>query len=86
MALSNSDRQQRFRESRLGLGGKYERLNCFVFTSTKQSLERLAFRFGCNITEMIERLINDKAAEVLDKLEGVDQHNFLARGAITEDV
>jgi hypothetical protein len=86
MALSNSERQRRFRKRRLGLGGKYERLNCVVFISTKRSVERLAFHFDCSITEMIERLINDKMAEVLSQLDDDEQVRFLSQEAIIEDV
>jgi hypothetical protein len=86
MTLSNAERQRRFRTRRLGLGGKYERLNCMVLISTKRSVERLAFRFDCSITEMIERLINDKMTEVLGMLDDDEQIRFLAQETIIEDV
>jgi hypothetical protein len=70
---------------RLGLGGKHERMNCVVHISTKRSIERLAFHFDCSITEMVERLITEKAAEVLSTLDDDEQDRFFTQEAITED-
>jgi len=86
MALSNSERQRRYRKRRLGLGGKYERISVLVGISTKRNVERLAFHFGCTITEMLERLINERTDQVLSSLDKEDQHRFLVQGALTEEV
>jgi hypothetical protein len=86
MALSNSERQRRYRNRHLGLGGKHERVNCLVFISTKRSIERLAFHFDCSITEMIEQLIQDKTAEILSNLDEDGQYRFLIQEALAEDV
>jgi hypothetical protein len=67
------------------VGGKYERVNCLVFISTKRSIERLAFHFDCSITEMIEQLINEKAAEIMGRLDEAGQCSFLVQDAPEED-
>jgi hypothetical protein len=85
MALSNSERQRRYRNRHLGRGGKHERVSCLVFISTKRSIERLAFHFDCSITEMIEQLINEKTAEILSKLDEDGQCKFLIQEALVED-
>jgi hypothetical protein len=85
MALSNSERQRRYRKRRLGLGGKHERITCLVTISTKRSVERLAYHFGCTITDMIERLIKEKTANVLSELDAEGEYRFFAQGASTED-
>jgi hypothetical protein len=56
-----------------------------VAISSKRNVERLAFHFECTITEMIERLINEKTVDVLSKLDEEEQHRFFAQGALTED-
>jgi hypothetical protein len=85
MALSNSERQKRFRKRRLGLGGKHERISCLVSISTKRNIERLASHYGCTLTEMIGRLIDEKATEVLSDLTEEDQQKFLVHGLLTEN-
>jgi hypothetical protein len=85
MALSNSERQRRYRKRRLGAGGRHERISCLVCISTKRSVERLAFYFGCTITQMIEKLINDKTADVLSELDDEERERFFEQGALSEE-
>jgi hypothetical protein len=85
MALSNSERQRRYRKRRLGAGGKHERISCLVSISTKRSVERLAFHFGCTITQMIEKLINDRTADVLNNLDEQGRERFFEQGALSEE-
>jgi hypothetical protein len=86
MALSNSERQRRYRRRRLGAGGKHERISCLVSISTKRNLERLAFHFGYTITGMIEQLINEKTEKVLSQLDENETQRFFEQGAISEDI
>lgn len=76
MALSNSERQKRYRNRRLGVGGRYERISCLVSISTKRSLERLSAHFGLTITEAVERLINEKAIEILSTMDDNERQEF----------
>jgi hypothetical protein len=85
MALSNSERQRRYRKRRLGVGGRHERISCLVSISTKRSVERLAFHFGCTITQMIEKLINEKTAAVLNDLDDEGRERFFEQGAVSEE-
>ena len=85
MALSNSERQRRYRKRRLGVGGKHERISCLVSISTKRSLERLAFHFDSTITGTIEMLINEKTNEVLRQLDEDGQERFFSQGFVSED-
>jgi hypothetical protein len=85
MALSNSERQRRYRNRRLGAGGKHERISCLVSISTKRNLERLAFHFESTITEMIERLINEKTQALLSQLDEQETQRFFEQGAISDD-
>ena len=85
MALSNTERQRRFRTRRLGRGGIYERISCLVHISTKRSIERLACHFDCSITETIERLIIEKTASILAGLDEEGQERFYAQTETLED-
>ena len=85
MALSNSERQRRYRKRRLGVGGKHERISCLVSISTKRSLERLAFHFDSTITGTIEMLIIEKTNEVLRQLDEDGQERFFSQGFVSED-
>jgi hypothetical protein len=76
MALSNSERQRRYRERRLGAGGKHEQISCLVSISTKRNLERLAFYFGYTITGMIEQLINETTEKVLSQMDEQETQRF----------
>ena len=86
MALSNSERQRRYRKRRLGVGGKHERVSCLVAIATKRSLERLAFHFNSTITGTIETLIIEKTNEVLSQLDEDGQQRFLSQGFISDNV
>jgi hypothetical protein len=86
MALSNSERQRRYRKRRLGAGGKHEQISCLVSISTKRNLERLAFYFGYTITGMIEQLINETTEKVLSQMDEQETQRFFEQGAMPEDV
>ncbi|BBU30303.1 hypothetical protein BTHE68_40370 [Burkholderia sp. THE68] len=79
MALSNSERQKRYRTVRLGAGGKHERISCLVPIPSKRNLERLAAYFGCTITGLIVRLIDEKTAEVMNSLDDEGRQRFFAQ-------
>lgn len=85
MALSNSERQSRYRKRRLGIGGKHERIYCLVSITTKRGVERLATHFQCTITEVIERLVNERVSEVLSSLSEEERSIFLTQGFVEEE-
>ena len=85
MALTNSERQRLYRERRLGVGGKHERVSCLVSIATKRNLERLAFHFNNTITDTIEKLINERASDVLSQLDEDGQQQFFSQVFIADD-
>jgi len=76
MAISNSEKQRRYRERHLGPGGEYERLCVLVRISTKRNLERLASHYGYSITGIVEVLINERTGRVLDSLSEKELRDF----------
>ncbi|MFM0498689.1 hypothetical protein PQQ88_32865 [Paraburkholderia caledonica] len=85
MALSNSERQRQYRERRLGVGGRHERISCLISIASKRSLERLAFHFERTITGTIEMLIIEKTKEVLSQLDEEGQQQFFSQGFVSGD-
>jgi len=56
MALSNADRQRRYRERHLGVDGGKDRLQLFISVHANAQLYRLARHYGCTITEAFEKI------------------------------
>ena len=64
MALSQAEKQRRYRERHLGHNGEKQRIQCVVGLRTKLKLKRLAHYYGCSVTTLIENLAAD-AEEVI---------------------
>ncbi len=65
MAMSNAERQKRYRKSRGTAGDNGQRqLNVWVTTTAALSLNHLAKRYGVTKREMLERLIAEEDARV----------------------
>jgi hypothetical protein len=64
MALSQAEKQRRYRERHLGDNGEKQRIQCVVGLRTKLKLKRLAHYYGCSVTTLIENLAAD-AEEVI---------------------
>jgi hypothetical protein len=79
MALTNAEKQRRYRNRHLGLGGKREPLQCLISIPAKRNLERLACHYGHSMTAMLEILVNERADELLQKLSDWEQKNFYAQ-------
>lgn len=56
MALTNAEKQARYRERHLGVDGEKARVQLFLNASTKAQLGRLARHRGYSLTMMIEEL------------------------------
>ena len=69
MALSNAERQRRYREARRGGAKDEARLNLFIGVSEHLALERLAAHHGVTLRKMIETLASKADTEVVDGLE-----------------
>lgn len=76
MAKTNAERQRSYRARRTGMGGRHERLNCYVSISTKRNLDRLATYFRLTIVEMLERIINERATALLSQLNEEERVRF----------
>ena len=72
MALSQAEKQRRYRERHLGVDGAKERLQCVISVRAKAQLERLARSQGYSVTKMIETLAGDAERAVLDRLTDPD--------------
>jgi hypothetical protein len=79
MALTNAEKQRRYRKRHLGLGGKRELLQCLMAIPAKRNLERLACHYGHSMTTMLEVLINNHTDELLKTLSDWEQKNFFAQ-------
>jgi hypothetical protein len=79
MALTNAEKQRRYRSRHLGLGGKREPLQCLLAIPAKRNLERLACHYGYSMTTMLEVLVNERTVELLRKLNDWEQKNFYAQ-------
>ncbi|HEV7856240.1 MAG TPA: hypothetical protein VGO72_04685 [Herminiimonas sp.] len=79
MALTNAEKQRRYRNRHLGLGGKRELLQCLISIPAKRNLERLACHHGHSLTTMLEVLVNERTNELLKKLNDWEQKNFFAQ-------
>ena len=80
MALSNLERQRRYRKRHLGEGGRRERLSCLLMIPTKRNIERLAFYYNCSITDCVEKLINERTIELLSGLDEAGRQAFFNQG------
>lgn len=79
MALTNAEKQRRYRNRHLGLGGKREPLQCLITIPAKRNLERLACHYGYSMTAMLEVLVNERTIDLLRKLTDREQKSFYAQ-------
>jgi hypothetical protein len=71
MALSQAEKQRRYRERHLGDGEK-QRIQCVVSLRTKLKLKRLAHYYGCNLTTLIENLAADAEELIVRQIASRD--------------
>jgi AraC-like DNA-binding protein len=74
-ALTNAERQQRYRERHLG--SDKMRLLLDVSAETRVQLDRLARHFGCSVTRLIERLAATTEKRLLARLPETEQRTYL---------
>jgi len=56
MALTNAEKQARYRERHLGVDGEKSRVQLFLSATAKAQLDRLARHKGYTVTALIEGL------------------------------
>jgi hypothetical protein len=68
MALTNAEKQARYRERHLGRHGEKARVQLFLSASAKAQLFRLAHRKGYTVTALIEKLAASAERRVTARL------------------
>ena len=72
MALSQAEKQRRYRERHLGHDGEKQRIQCVVSLRTKLKLKRLAHYYGCSVATLIENLAADAEEVVVRRIASCD--------------
>jgi hypothetical protein len=72
MALSQAEKQRRYRERHLAHDGEKQRIQCVVSVWTKLKLKRLAHYHGCNLTILIEKLAADAEEAIVFQIPSCD--------------
>jgi hypothetical protein len=70
MALSNSEKQSRYRERHLGVNGEKARIGLIISATTRAKMDRLARHKGYTITALIEELVESAERRVTSRLTG----------------
>jgi hypothetical protein len=70
MALTNAEKQARYRERHLGADGEKRRTTLFLNATTRAQLDRLAHRKGYSVTAVIEELAAIAERRVTARLSG----------------
>jgi macrodomain Ter protein organizer (MatP/YcbG family) len=70
VALTNVEKQARYRERHLGVNGEKARVGLILNASTRAQMGRLARHMGYTITALIEELVESAERRVTGKLTG----------------
>jgi predicted DNA-binding ribbon-helix-helix protein len=68
MALSNSEKQARYRERHLGVDGEKVRVGLILNATTRAKMDRLARHKGYTITALVEELVESAERRVTSRL------------------
>jgi predicted DNA-binding ribbon-helix-helix protein len=77
MALSNTEKQARYRERHLGVDGDKARVGLILNATTRAKMDRLARRKGYTITALVEELVDSAERRVTGKLTGSALKRYL---------
>ena len=64
MAMTNAERQKKFREKNIGIKGKNFRLQSIINLKTHAELEKLVLRLNISKQDAIERAIHELAVKL----------------------
>jgi hypothetical protein len=70
VALTNTEKQARYRERHLGVDGEKARVGLILNASTRAQMGRLARYRGYTITALIEELVGSAERQVTARLSG----------------
>jgi hypothetical protein len=79
VALTNAEKQARYRERYLGVNGEKRRLTLFIDASTGAQLDPLAHRKGYSVTAVVEELAERAERRITSKLSGKALRAYLER-------
>ncbi len=82
MALTNAEKQARYRERHLG-NGERRRIQFFLSTPARAQLDRLARHYGYSVTKMIEELTANAERSIVHGLDPKDRKNYYD-GVVTQ--
>jgi hypothetical protein len=70
MALTNAEKQRRYRERHLGVDSEKARIQLFLSAMTRAQLDRLAAHRGSTITALVEELAASAERRTVARLTG----------------
>jgi hypothetical protein len=70
MALTNTEKQARYRERHLGVNGKKARVGLILDAGTRAQMSRLARHKGYTITSLVEELVESAEGRATTRLSG----------------
>jgi hypothetical protein len=79
MALTNTEKQARYRERHLGVNGEKARVGLILDAGTRAQMSRLARHRGYTITALVEELVASAERRVTSKLSGKALRAYLER-------
>lgn len=78
MAMTNAEKQARYREKHLkGVDGGKERLQAIISVNAKLALDRLAQHHGVTLAALVERLALEEASRVTAGMDGDQFKRFV---------
>jgi hypothetical protein len=82
MALSQAEKQRRYRQRHLGDNGEKQRIQCVVSLRTKLKLKRLAHFYGCSLSTLIENLAADAEEVIVRQIASRDIGDYYSQAAV----
>jgi hypothetical protein len=77
MALSNAQRQARYRQRHLkSVDGEKVRLSLFLDLYARLRLERIARHQGCTVTALIEKWAAKAEQRIVDRMTPKEEHAY----------
>jgi hypothetical protein len=76
MALSNAEKQRRYRERHLGVDGGKVRLQAFISVNCDTRLKLLSAHHGCSTADVLEALTAGAEKALLGKLPASEQQAY----------
>jgi hypothetical protein len=83
MAITNAEKQARYRERHLGADGEKARMQLVVSAPARAQLDRLARHYGYSVTKMIEELAANAERYIVERLDPEARKNYYD-GVVTQ--